>query len=88
MLYNHTDCNNNNNSSKEFACSRFVCLCLRVGRILRPDQEHEEVIPAPEGRSAGSRVGSSSLPADGSAAERRGFLRGRRKTPQTSGQTL
>lgn len=59
-----------------------------VGRILRPDQEHKEVISAPEGRSAGSRAGSSSLPADGSAEERRGFLRGRGETPETSGQTL
>lgn len=59
-----------------------------VGRILRPDQEHKEVISAPEGRPAGSRAGSSSLPADGSAEERRGFLRGRGETPETSGQTL
>lgn len=64
-----------------------VCV-YEIGRILWPDQEHKEVISAPEGRSAGSRVGASSLPADGSAEEWRGLLRGRGQTPQASGQTL
>lgn len=65
-----------------------MCVCVCVGRLLRADQEHQEVFSASEGCSSGSWAGSASLSVDGPAEERCGLLRGWRETPQTRGQTL
>lgn len=54
---------------------------LSIGRLLRPDQEHQEVITASEGCAAGPRIGFATVSTHGPTTKRRGVLRGWRETP-------
>lgn len=56
---------------------------LSTGRLLRPDQEHQEIIAASEGCAARPRVGFATLPAHGPTTEWCGVLRGWWETLET-----
>lgn len=60
-----------------------TAVTLSTGRLLRPDQEHQEIITASEGCAARPRAGFATLSTHGPATKRCGVLRGWGETLET-----